>query len=245
MGKDDAINYLQASDRIKRARKVLSTTNTASALKSLPSVIQILVRRGPSQFMSCNPAYDRYKIGHYSYGFPEVIDSCEGAKLKIGRFCSFSSGVRILLSAEHQVSSITTYPFDVIWGGANGPPSKGDIVIGNDVWVGYGAIILSGVTIGDGAVIGAGAVVASDVPPYAVVIGNPAKIVKHRFDSSNIEYLLKLKWWNWPIDKIREHWPFLVDLDGRHRLEDFITSVQMENSKEDKNALVMPKESKR
>jgi len=192
--------------------------------------------------MNRNPAYVKYDIGNYSYGFPEILDSGVGAKLKIGKFCSIGSGVKILLSDEHRISSVTTFPFDVFWSGANNPPSKGDVVIGNDVWVGYGAIILSGVTIGDGAVVGAGAVVSHDVPAYAVVVGNPARIVKYRFDSSLIEYLLWLRWWDWPINKIRKWEPLLIDVNDQHGLREYMVSVQMEKNEEDKNVRAIKSE---
>lgn len=237
MGQTKVIDYLRTSERVKRARALRSEGHTGiNIIKDLLFLVRILILKGPSQLMNRNPAYEKYDIGNYSYGFPEVLDSGVGAKLKVGKFCSIGSGVKILLSDEHRISSVTTYPFDVFWSGANNPPSKGDIVIGNDVWVGYGAIILSGVTIGDGAVVGAGAVVSRDVPAYAVVVGNPARIIKYRFDSSLIEYLLRLRWWDWPINKIRGWQPLLIDVDGQHGLREYMTSVQLENNQEDKNA---------
>jgi len=184
----------------------------------------MLVLKPPDQFMTSNPAYARYLIGNFSYGYPEITDSGKGAKLKIGKFCSFAPGVKILLSGEHQTTSITSYPFDVFWQRNKGPISKGDISIGNDVWIGSNAIILSGVTIGDGAVIGAGSVVTHDIAPYAIVVGNPAKVVKYRFSSSSIEYLLKLRWWDWPFGKIRENWDILLSLDGEKALEELKSS---------------------
>ena len=98
------------------------------------------------------------------------------------------------------------------------PATKGDVVIGNDVWIAEGAVILSGVNIGDGAVIGSQAVVSKDVPPYAVVSGNPARLIKKRFDDETIDKLLSIQWWNWPVEKIRKN----VHLICSNRLENFI-----------------------
>jgi virginiamycin A acetyltransferase len=226
--KDAIIEYLRNSNRVKQARSLRSKKN--GALNDLIFLVRLLFQKSPSQFMNRNPAYKKYDIGDYSYGFPEVLDSGVGTKLKIGKFCSVSPGVKILLSAEHQVSSVTTYPFDVFWSGAKGPVSKGDVLIGNDVWIGYGSIILSGVKIADGAVVGAGSVVASDIPAYGIAVGNPARIIKYRFEPFHIEYLLRLRWWDWPFDKILEWRSSLMDLDGQRRLSEYISSVELQNN---------------
>lgn len=135
-----------------------------------------------------------------------------GDKLIIGKFCAIASGVQFIMgSANHRISSISTYPFHV-FGGAwaeNTPPHlsqlpfKGDIVIGNDVWIGYEAVILAGVTVGDGAVIGARAVVTKDVPPYTIVGGVPAKPIRKRFSEDLIAALLELRWWDWPEERLK------------------------------------------
>lgn len=135
-------------------------------------------------------------------------------RLIIGRFCSIACGAKFLFtSANHAMRSLSTYPFPIFfeeWGldrtrVADAWDNKGDIVVGSDVWIGYEAVVLSGVTIGDGAIIGARAVVTRDVPPYAIVGGVPARLIRKRFDDKTIETLLRLKWWNWPSEKIARH----------------------------------------
>lgn len=132
----------------------------------------------------------------------------------IGKFCSIACGARFLFtSANHAQTSLSTYPFPIFfeeWGLdvqniTAAWDNRGDIVIGNDVWIGYEAIILSGVTIGDGAIIGARAVVTKDVPPYTIVGGVPAKPIRKRFSEDAVSALLKIQWWNWPPERIREH----------------------------------------
>ena len=135
-------------------------------------------------------------------------------RLIIGRFCSIACGTKFLFtSANHAMRSLSTYPFPIFfeeWGldrtrVADAWDNKGDIVVGSDVWIGYEAVVLSGVTIGDGAIIGARAVVTRNVPPYAIVGGVPARLIRKRFDDKTIETLLRLKWWNWPSEKIARH----------------------------------------
>ncbi|MCI8777483.1 MAG: CatB-related O-acetyltransferase [Oscillospiraceae bacterium] len=132
-------------------------------------------------------------------------------KLIIGKFCSIACGTKFLFnSANHTLSSLSTYPFPLFyeeWGlekkdAARSWDNKGDIIIGNDVWIGFEAVILAGVTVGDGAIIGARAVVTKDVPPYTVVGGIPAKPIKKRYDEDTISKLLSIKWWDWSNEKI-------------------------------------------
>ena len=132
-------------------------------------------------------------------------------KLQIGKFCSIACGAKFLFnSANHTLSSLSTYPFPLFfeeWGlekkdVTKAWDNKGDIIIGNDVWIGYEAVILAGVTIGDGAIIGTRAVVTKDVPPYTIVGGVPAKPIKKRFSDEIISKLLGIQWWNWSDEKI-------------------------------------------
>lgn len=134
-------------------------------------------------------------------------------RLIIGKFCSIACGAKFLFnSANHKMASLSTYTFPLFfeeWGlkkenVAQAWDQKGDIMIGNDVWIGYEAVILSGVTIGDGAVVGCRAVVTKDIPPYTIVGGVPAKPIRKRFDEETIKELQKIKWWDWPEEKITE-----------------------------------------
>jgi acetyltransferase-like isoleucine patch superfamily enzyme len=157
-----------------------------------------------------------YEIGDFSYGRLQIRSWGEGARLRIGRFCSFADGVSVFLGGDHRTDWVTTYPFSDfpdLWPEMAGRPStlttRGDVVIGSDVWVGAGATILSGVAIGHGAVIGARAVVARDVPPYAIAAGNPAAVVKRRFDEAVVAALLELAWWDLPRDRIAALAPLL------------------------------------
>ena len=142
------------------------------------------------------------------YHYPE----CNHDRLVIGKFCSIACGARFLFnSANHTLQSLATYPFPIFfekWGlerqqVAKAWDNRGDIVIGNDVWIGYEAVILAGVTVGDGAVIGARAVVTKDVPPYTIVGGVPAKPIRKRFSEDLIAALLELRWWDWPEERLK------------------------------------------
>ena len=137
-------------------------------------------------------------------------------RLIIGKFCSVACGAKFLFtSGNHSLSSLSTYPFPIFfeeWGLegkniASAWDNKGDIVIGNDVWIGFETVILSGVCIGDGAIIGARAVVTHDVPPYTIVGGVPAKEIRRRFPQETIDRLLALKWWDWDREKIKRNLP--------------------------------------
>jgi len=168
-----------------------------------------------SFFMKDNPAYKTYEIGEWTYGVPAVLFDGYGATLKIGKFCSIAAGTTILLAGEHRMDWVTTFPFNGLVKEAmkyhDRPYTKGDVVIGNDVWIALNAMILSGVTIGNGAVVAAGSVVTRDVPAYAIVGGNPARLIRYRFEPHVIDKLQKMAWWDWPMDKIIAAFPYLLN----------------------------------
>ena len=139
-------------------------------------------------------------------------------RLVIGRFCSIACGAKFLFNcANHSLKSLSSYTFPLFyeeWGldkadVATAWDNRGNIIIGNDVWIGFEAIIMAGVHIGDGAIIGARAVVTKDVPPYTIVGGVPAREIRKRFDAATVERLQALSWWNWPEERIRQNLPYL------------------------------------
>lgn len=142
------------------------------------------------------------------YHFPFI-----GDRLRIGKFCAIARGVKFIMNgANHQMDGISTYPFFIFGNGWEGArptegelPYKSDTVIGNDVWIGFDALVMPGVSIGDGAIIAARSVVTSDVPAYAIVGGNPAKVVRPRFDPDHARRLVALAWWDRPLDWISGH----------------------------------------
>ncbi len=148
-------------------------------------------------------------------------------RLIIGRFCSIASGAKFIFnSANHTMGSFSTYPFPIFydeWGGPVAPTeawdNKGDIVIGNDVWIGFEAVIMPGVHIGDGAIIGTRALVTRDVPPYGIVGGVPARLIRYRFDEPTVRALLEIKWWDWDIRKIKANLSAIKRMD-LERLKD-------------------------
>jgi len=130
----------------------------------------------------------------------------EGESIEIGAYCSIADNVSLVAGGNHTTKAISTYPFDVMFLGQTNSrhyAQARSIKIGNDVWIGWGAIVLDGSVIGDGAVIGAGSVVSGHVPPYAVVYGNPASVARLRFTEEQISKLLEIAWWNWPEHKIK------------------------------------------
>ena len=155
--------------------------------------------------------FEKHVTHHYDFN---------GDKLIIGKFCQIGAGVEFVMNgANHQMNAVSTFPFYTLEGWNMNPPSpadlslKGDTVIGNDVWIGQNATIMPGVHIGDGAIIGANATVASDVEPYSIVAGNPARLIRKRFDDELIELLEKFAWWDKSIEEINSLIPILTSSD--------------------------------
>jgi virginiamycin A acetyltransferase len=146
-------------------------------------------------------AFERNVLYHFEF---------TGDWLRIGRFCAIAAETKFIMNgANHRTDGFSTYPFLIFGGGWAGRfpeetsfPNRGDTVIGNDVWIGFDSLIMPGVTIGDGVIIAARSVVTRDVPPYAIVGGNPAQVIKQRFDDATIAALLQIRWWDWPAEKI-------------------------------------------
>lgn len=167
-------------------------------------------------------------VGAYTYGRPKVRFPESGARLAIGRYGSIADQVEILLGGNHRTDWITTYPFPALPGlfpqakGMTGhDATRGDVTIGHDVWLGSQAMILSGVSIGHGAVVAARAVVTRDVPPYAIVAGNPARLVRLRLPEAQIERLLETRWWDLPPERIAPLLPMLMS----DRVDAFVAAL--------------------
>lgn len=180
-----------------KAIKKLLFRQAERRLRKIP-----LLYRGQAKFNLYYPG--KYEFGIGSYGLPKVLDWNEGAALRIGSYCSIATDVQILLGGHHRTDWITTYPLSMledvnIQGGGF---SRGDVVIGSDVWLCTNTMILSGVSIGHGAVVSAGAVVTRDVEPYSIVAGNPARHVRWRFDEATRSALLDMAWWDWPAEEV-------------------------------------------
>ena len=160
------------------------------------------------------------KVGKYTYGHNNIQIIMSGAEITIGSFCSIAADIKVYLGQNHRTDWITTFPFGHVninkfdkFNGDGHPSTKGDINIGNDVYIGTSAVIMSGVKIGDGAVIGAHSVVTKDVPPYTIFAGNPGSVRKKRFSDDDIEFLLDLKWWELEDAVINDISPILCSGD--------------------------------
>lgn len=159
-----------------------------------------------------DPAGPQAFLDAILYHFPFI-----GDRLVIGKFCALAAGKRFLMNGgNHRLDGLSTYPFPIFGGhwigrfeGELNFPNRGDTRIGNDVWLGYRSTVMPGVSIGDGAVVAAHAVVAADVPPYAIVAGNPAKVVRRRFSDEVAARLQAVAWWDWPIERITADLPLI------------------------------------
>lgn len=180
------------------------------------------------------PLNTNIQIGQYTYGHERLrVMFNEQAKLKIGKFCSIADECKIFLGGNHNTDWISTYPFGHVnkniftsFNGTGHPSTKGDVIIGNDVWIGLNTTIMSGVNIGNGAIIAANSHVVKDVPAYSIVGGNPAKLIKYRFSSEQIEKLQSIEWWNWPESKINEFCPLL----SSGKLEEFLDKAEQKET---------------
>lgn len=161
-------------------------------------------------------------VGRHTYGHEQIVVHHWGepTELRIGNFCSIADRVHVFLGGNHRTDWVTTFPFSILvdsWpqgaGIEGSPATNGDVVIGNDVWIGSNATILSGVTIGDGAAVGANSCVTEDVEPYAIVAGNPARTVRHRFTPDVVERLCEVRWWDWDDERIADFIPLLCSPD--------------------------------
>jgi acetyltransferase-like isoleucine patch superfamily enzyme len=177
-------------------------------------------------WMAQNKRYSAFEIGVGTYGTPNIDFHNAGATLKIGNYCSIAPRVTILLGGEHHHDWVSNYPFSLLHDEARHltgyPLTKGDVLIGNDVWIGYEALILSGVKIGDGAVIAARSVVSRDIEPYSIVGGTPAKHLRYRFSPEIIDELLKIGWWNWSFEEIRAAWHLIQS----PQVEEFVSKYK-------------------
>ncbi len=171
-------------------------------------------------------------MGEHSYGSkPEIIGPPDVAKKlsqgsKIGRFCSIAPGLKFIFRGKHMVNWVTTYPFKDMWNldvPLNDLPSTAPIIIGNDVWIASNVSIIQGVTVGDGAVIAQESFVTKNVPPYAMVGGNPAQIIRFRFNDRQISKLLQIAWWFWDDDQIKKVAPFLLS----NNIDEFIRVTEL------------------
>jgi virginiamycin A acetyltransferase len=188
-------------------------------VRSLRAMRLTFVRRIRAFRMKPAPEDDLLTVGIGTYfdGAPGIVRyPGDKAPVRFGKFCSVAKGATFLPGGNHRVDWVTTSPLHQVLGlpmEVEHPASKGPIVVGNDVWIGRDSVVLSGVTIGDGAVVAAGAIVTRDVLPYVIVAGNPARLIRHRFDDQTVAALQKIAWWDWPADVIRSRASDLLSSD--------------------------------
>ena len=158
-------------------------------------------------------------VGMHTYGLPDVLFWDYRTRLEIGKFCSIAQGAVFILGGNHRTDWVSTFPFNAFpekWPQAKSIEGEistnGDIIVGNDVWIGHGAIILSGVKIGNGAIIGAGSIVTKDVEDFAIVGGNPARIIRYRFNKATRSRISGTEWWNWSEERIARSVNELMDV---------------------------------
>lgn len=172
--------------------------------------------------------------GKYSYGSPTFYWHHPNSTFICGKFCSIAENVKFYMGGNHRTDWVTTFAFGHIhkhvfdtFNGEGHPSTKGNIIIGNDVWIGANTTIMSGITVGDGAVIANNSHVVKNVEPYSLVGGNPAKFIKYRFSKEQIDALLEIKWWDWPDEKINKYLPLLCNSN----IDEFIKSALADPNK--------------
>jgi virginiamycin A acetyltransferase len=189
-----------------------------------PNVVHPLPTTDRVVFLKPLITADNIEVGDYTYyddpGDPtafetqNVLYAYGPERLVIGRYCALAEGVRFIMAgANHPMAGPSTFPFGIFGGDwaettmdiVMSAPSRGDTVVGNDVWLGYRSLVMPGITIGDGAIVAAGSVVGADVPPYAIVAGNPARVLRRRYDDEDVDRLLRAAWWAWPVELVTEH----------------------------------------
>ena len=189
-----------------------------------PNVVHPLPHTDRVVFLKPIVKSDKIDVGDYTYyddsddplAFEErnVLYGYGPERLVIGRYCALAEGVRfVMVGANHAILGPSTFPFGIFGGDwadttmdlVMSAPSRGDTVVGNDVWLGYRSVVMPGVTVGDGAIVAAGSVVTGDVPAYAIVGGNPARVLRSRYDDADVERLLRAAWWDWPVELVTEH----------------------------------------
>lgn len=191
---------------------------------------------GPNTRILCGS--DKVIVGEHTYGKPKIFMHCQDNVLRIGKFCSIAAEVTFLMSGMHHHECVSTYPwYNPFPGFRRWDPTgidedmwcdrpSGDTVVGNDVWLGYGAFIMPGVHIGDGAIIGSRTVVSKDVPPYAIAVGSPMRIVRLRFTEEQVAALQEIRWWDWSDDKIQRFLPLIHSSD----IDAFIAAARAEET---------------